>query len=170
MIKIINELIIKTKFNIDLLAGSNVIFNLQVHISPKKLVEIINNLKKIYDYIIIDTATDYLLDYTRKIIENSKNVIFISGSNLLEIKKSQKLLSIYRNEWNIDKEKIKIIFNKWNKNSIDDGILRELFKDYYILGKIKLSDYYDLAINRNNINNKKIQKNIKYIRRKIVKK
>ena len=103
-------------------------------------------------------------------MKKSENIIFISGSNLLEIKKAQKLLNIYIEEFNIPKEKINIIFNKWSKNSIDDGVLRELFRNYKILGKIKLSDYYDLAINRNDIKNKQIEKNIKYIRRKIVRK
>ncbi len=164
----VKNLIIKSKYNIDLLSGINIIFNLNYQINPQKLINILNNLKREYDYIIIDTSSDYLLEYTSEIIKISENIIFISGSNLLEIKKTQKLLDIYIEQYNIQKEKINIIFNKWNKNSIDDGVLRELFRDYNILGKIKLSDYYDLAINRNNIKNKKIEKNIKYIRRKIV--
>ena len=164
----VKNLIIKSKYNIDLLSGINIIFNLNYQINPQKLINILNNLKREYDYIIIDTASDYLLEYTSEIIKISENIIFISGSNLLEIKKTQKLLDIYIEQCNIQKEKINIIFNKWNKNSIDDGVLRELFRDYNILGKIKLSDYYDFAINRNNIKNKKIEKNIKYIRRKIV--
>ena len=166
----INKFIIKSKYNIDLLSGINIIFNLNYQISPNKLINIIDNLKREYDYIIIDTASDYLLEYTSEIIKISENIIFISGSNLLEIKKTQKLLDIYVEQYNIQKEKINIIFNKWTKNSIDDGVLKELFRSYNILGKIKLSDYYDLAINRNNIKNKQIEKNIKYIRRKIVRK
>ena len=166
----IKDFIIKTKYNIDLLSGINIIFNLNYQIGPNELINILNNLKREYDYIIIDLSSDYLIEYTIEILKKSENIIFISGSNLLEIKKAQKLLNIYIEEFNIPKEKINIIFNKWSKNSIDDGVLRELFRNYKILGKIKLSDYYDLAINRNDIKNKQIEKNIKYIRRKIVRK
>ena len=88
--------------------------------------------------------------------------------HFLEIKKSQKLLEIYTNEWDVPKENIKIIFNKYTRQSLDDEILKDIFKNYEILGKIKLSDYYDLAINKNNANRKEIQKDIKNIGRKIV--
>ena len=100
----------------------------------------------------------------------SKYLIFISGTNLLEIKKSQKLLNIYTKDWEIRKNKIKIIFNKWTKNPIDDEVLRNIFKDYDILGKIKLNDFYDLTINKNNIKKKEIQRDINHIKRKIVRK
>ncbi len=164
----INNYIIESKYKIDFIFGTDIIFNSEINMNPQKLNNIINKLKNKYDLILIDTSSENLLDYTKEILKNSDYGIFISGANLLEIKKSQKLLDIYTNEWNIYNKKIKIIINKWTKESIDDEVLKQIFKNYDILGKIKLSDYYDLAINKNNLKRKEIQKDLNKIKNKIV--
>ena len=164
----INNYIIESKYKIDFIFGTDIIFNSEINMNPQKLNNIINKLKNKYDLILIDTSSENLLDYTKEILKNSDYGIFISGANLLEIKKSQKLLDIYTSEWNIYNKKIKIIINKWTKESIDDEVLKQIFKNYDILGKIKLSDYYDLAINKNNLKRKEIQKDLNKIKNKIV--
>lgn len=98
------------------------------------------------------------LDYTKEIIKISNINIFILEPNILEIKKSKKLLDIYTNEWEINKNKINILFNKFNKNSIDINLLKYIFGDYNILGKININEKYNLIINNNA---KKINKEIK---------
>ena len=165
----IEDFIINAENNIDIISGVNLIFNSELQLSSKRIRNIINNLKEKYDYILVDTSAEGLLEYTKETCKISDKLIFISGANLLEIKKSQKLLDIYTNEWEIPKFKIKIIINKYTKQSIDDEILRNIFKKFEILGKIKLSDYYDLAINKNDINKKEIKKDIEKIERKIAK-
>ena len=164
----INNYIIESKYKIDFIFGTDIIFNSEINMNPQKLNNIINKLKNKYDLILIDTSSENFLDYTKEILKNSDYGIFISGANLLEIKKSQKLLDIYTNEWDIYNKKIKIIINKWTKESIDDEVLKQIFKNYDILGKIKLSDYYDLAINKNNLKRKEIQKDLNKIKNKIV--
>lgn len=98
------------------------------------------------------------MDYTKEIIKISNINIFILEPNILEIKKSKKLLDIYTNEWEINKNKINILFNKFNKNSIDINLLKYIFGDYNILGKININEKYNLIINNNA---KKINKEIK---------
>lgn len=166
----ISDFIINTKSGIDLISGLNLIFNYQNQPTPSKIRNLINSIKNKYDLIIIDTSSECLLEYTKELIKTSNESIFISGANTLEIKKSQKLLEIYNKQWDIPKEKIKIIFNKCTNKSIDDEVLKEIFKKYEILGKIKLNDYYDLAINKNNSKEKEIQKDITKIRNRIVRK
>ena len=165
----IEDYIIKSKYNLDFISGAELIFNSKIPISPQRIRNIIYKLKNKYDLILIDTSSESLLDYNKEILKISDYLIFISGANLLEIKKSQKLLEIYTKEWDISNKKIKIIINKWTKQSIDDEILKEIFKSYDILGKIKLSDYYDVAINKNNLKRREIQNDMKNIRRKIIK-
>lgn len=165
----ISDFIIKTKFNVDLISGINLIFNSSKQSNVNRIKKVIKNIKRNYDLIIIDTSSECLLDYTKELIKISDQSIFISGANTLEIKKSQKLLEIYNKEWNIPKEKINIIFNKCTSKSIDDDVLKELFRKYQILGKIKLNDYYDLAINKNNIKEKQITKDIEEIKKRIIK-
>lgn len=161
------DFIIPTKFNVDLISGVNLIFNSNKQPSANKIKNLISSIKNNYDLIIIDTSSECLLEYTKELIKISNQAIFISGANMLEIKKSQKLLEIYNKEWNIPREKINIIFNKYTDKSIDDEILKDVFKKYQILGKIQLNDYYDLAINKNNLKEKQILKDVENIRKRI---
>ena len=165
----ISDFIVRIENNIDYLLSMNLIFNSELQISCTRIRNIISKLKMKYDYIIIDTSAESLIEYTKEVTKISDEIIFISGANLLEIKKSKRLLDIYEQEWNIPNNKIKIIFNKYTKESLDDNVLRELFRNYEIVGKIRLSNYYDLAINKNNTKRKEIQNEVKNIGRKIVK-
>lgn len=106
-------------------------------------------LKNKYEIIILDTSSECFLDYTREIVKYSDFSIFLVEANLIELKKAKRLLEIYINEWKINKEKINIIFNKYNKKSIDNNILKKLFSDFNILGYLKLNENYNYIINKN---------------------
>lgn len=85
----------------------------------------------------------------------------------MEIQKSKNILKIYKEEWNIDNNEINILFNKFNKNSIDINILKIIFSEYNIIGKIDINNKYNLIINKNA---NKIDKNIKKEYLKIIEK
>lgn len=159
----INDFIIKTKYNIDLISGLNLIFEIDEKIKPEKIKRVFRELRKNYDIVIIDTSTMCFMDYTREIFRISDEIIFISGANLMEVKKSEKLLQIYTNIWNIEKNKLRIIFNKCTKNSIEINKLNKIFSGYKILGKIKLSDFYDYLINDQKSNLDEIKKELREI-------
>lgn len=135
------------------------IFSLDKNIEKNKKQNIIKKISENYDFIIFDISSNNDDKNIKEIIKNSNINIFLVEPNLLGIKKSRDLLDKYINKWNIKKEKIKIIFNKVNINSIDKKILKELFYDFNILGKIKMNNKYDLLINKNMKNiDKKIKK------------
>lgn len=161
--------IIHTNLKIDLLPAMNIILDSNYKLSNKKMKNIIEELKNNYDLIIIDNSSEAFFDYTREMVNNSNKAIFISGANLLEVRKSERLLEIYTKDWNIEKEKINIVFNKCTNKSLDETILREIFGKYNILGKIKLNDYYDFAINKNMDEKEKLQKEIEEIKKLIIK-
>ena len=165
----INKYIIKTNKKIDILSGMNLIFDSKYKLSYKKLKQIVEKLKEEYNYIIFDTSSECFLDYTKEIINISNESIFISGANLLEIKKSQKLLDIYTKDWEINRRKFNIVFNKCTNKSVDDEILKEIFGNYTILGKIELNDYYDLLVNKNMSQQTKLHKEINKIKKQIIK-
>lgn len=164
---IINN-IIQTKYKIDFISGANLLADLMKYKEIQIIIESIEKIKNQYDLIIIDTSNSYLLDKIKDLIEISNKSIFISGANVLEIRKAKQLLKTYE-EWNVEKRKIKLVFNKCTKESVEDEILQNIFKEYDIIGKINLSEYYDKAININNIRIKEIQKEIKQIRENIEK-
>ena len=68
---------------------------------------------------------------------------------MIELEKAKDILEIYRYDFEIPNNKIKIIFNKSNQFQISIEILKEVFEEYQILGNIKYSADYNLYINKN---------------------
>ena len=139
---------IKINRNIELLSKIEMFFE-ESYIEKNKIKNILNSFSKKYDLIIIDNTSEYSCEYTKEILKNSNSIIFLTDANLIELNKTKKLLEKYINRWKIEKEKINIIFNKININSINNKILKNLFSDFNILGKINFNDKYNLIINSN---------------------
>ena len=168
----VRDLIIKINKKVDLISGINLIFDSQYKISSEKIKFILEELKEYYNVIIIDTSSECFFDYTKNIMSNSDINLFLLEANLLEIKKANNLLKIYTEKWKIKKEKINIIINKYNENAVDDKIIKNIFSEYKILGKIKYNKKYNNLINKNfqeGIFTKNINKEYKVISDKIIK-
>ena len=152
----IENLIIKYNKKIDIINFSQIIKN---NLLEK---ENINNyfklLKNKYDYILIDSSLECLKNENKKLLKNNYLNIFLIEPNLIEIKKSINILNIFEREWNIKKEKINIIFNKFNIYSINFKILKNIFSNYKIIGKINFNINYNLLINKNFKCKKEIRK------------
>lgn len=163
----IKELIIKINKNVDLISGINLLFDSKYKISSLKIKNILEELKENYDYIIIDNSAECFFEYTKNIINNSDFNIYLFEPNLIEIKKAKNLLKIYNKEWNIEKNKIKLLINKNTKYSIKNKTLEKIFDEYKIIGKINFNEKYNYLINKNFKNNKLIKKEIENEYKKI---
>ena len=160
----------KINKRIDLISATEILFEINKKIDYIKIERIINELKKRYNYIIIDTSSECFFDLTKIIFKISNKNIFITGTNILEIKKSIKLLNIYINEWKINKEKFNILFNKYDKNCIKANLLKNIFNEFNIIGFLKYDSKYNILINKNIKNNflsRKIRKEYLEINKKI---
>ena len=155
----IKKLIVKVDKKIDMLCATKILVDEKYKKIKEEFSNILLELKNKYDLIIIDNSSECFFEYTKEILNKSDTIFFLVEPNVIELKKSRNLLDIYINKWKIKKEKINIIFNKININSIDDKILKTIFSDFKILGKIKININYNLIINRNfKFINKKIKK------------
>ena len=141
----LKKYIIKYNKNIDLISISPILKNNEI----ENIKEYLNNLIKEYDYIFIDMSLECFENQNKKIMRKSYLNILLIEPNLTEIKKSQKILEMYNKEWKIKKQFINIIFNKYNINSIKEKILKRLFEEYKIIGKINFDLDYNLLINKN---------------------
>lgn len=167
----IKKLIVKINNKVDLISGIDIILN-NNKLDMNSLYYLIEELKKDYNIILIDTSTECFSEYTKMIMKCSDNVIFLLEGNLLQIKKSVNLLNIYTNNWNINYEKINLIVNKKTNESIDEKVIKNIFSDFYIIGNINFSKIYNTIINKNmnkKILNRKIKKEYKLIAQKILK-
>lgn len=143
----IKNIILKINSNIKLISNVNEIFP-QDKIEEIELLKLIDKLKEKYEYILIDTESQNK-NYMQTVLDKSDKIIFLTEPNLLQIKKAKNILDKYINEWKIEKEKIFIIFNKVKKDTICFNILKEVFLNYNIIGKINFIKNYNTLINQN---------------------
>ena len=124
----------------------------------EKIINEINKIKNNYDYIFIDIQNIKNYKFYKEIINEN---ILILNSNILEINKIKKFVIS-------NKIILKTILNNYNKNSLSEQILKNIFKNKInIIGKIENNKNYNLIINNNfNINyldNKTKEKFLKII-------
>ena len=141
--------IIKINKNIDLISTEEIYCKNKYKIKIENIIEIIERIKNNYEYIFIDTSSEIFLEYTKEVLKYSDSIIFLIKPNILELKKSINLLRIYKENWNIENSKIKIVINKIGKNSIDKKINKKIFSENDVIGEIKYSEIYDFMINKN---------------------
>ena len=161
-----NNVELINKINNKVYISSNIyIFVENGKFNLEKFKKEINNYYSKYDLIIFDTSSENNIEINKELINLSSKCFFITEANLIEINKSKKILEKYINKWKINNNKIKIIFNKYNKYSINKLLLKKIFVDNNILGFFRYDKKINLYINSN-------FKNIilkKYYKRKIFK-
>ena len=152
--------------NIDIVQGQNNKSNTEkIFIKNQKEEQLNKNYEK-YDYIIIDSNN--LLE-EKEIVEKINCFVLLVEANLLGINKTRYILEELINKQKIQKDNIKIVFNKHTKTSINTFLLKKIFIDFDIIGYVHYDKYYNFLINNNfkllikKINNKysKIIKKIK---------
>ena len=139
------------KFILKINSKINLISNINQIFPQNKIEENIKQLEKVkekYDYIIIDIESQNE-NYIQIIFDKCDKIIFLTEPNLLQIKKAKNILNKYINEWQVEKEKIFILFNKVKKDTICFNILKEVFSNYNIIGKINFIKNYNTLINQN---------------------
>ncbi len=151
-----NNYIVKINNNLDILVNIEFLIDFQNDLEIYKISELLCSLKREYDLIIIDTSSRTDFKYVKLVLANSEKIIFLVEPNISELKKANNLLEVYIKDFNIDIDKIKIVFNKTNKYQIAKCILEEIFSDFEIIENIEYDEKYNLFINReiNNLINK----------------
>lgn len=149
----VEDFIFKIDDNLDVMCGVDKLFNIKENYNGFVIKEVFERLKKDYEVIIIDVSSRMDLKYVKIILTYCDRIIFLIEPNLLEISKSNKILEVLFYDFNIDVDKIKIVFNKSNKYKIAETVLEELFSEFEIIEHLDYEEKYNLLINKNmNIN------------------
>ena len=107
-----------------------------------------------YNFIFIDTSNLLEINLIKKI---TNEFILILEPNLIGINNSKKIIE----KNNLNNKKIKIIINKNNIYSINKYLIKFIFSQNKIIGKINYNNYFNYLINKNfKIINLKIKKEI----------
>lgn len=141
-----NEKIEKKKIseNIDLVEAKNLIYSQKRKFNEIFLVRLILKLKQQYEIILFNTSIEYLYQYTKMVMNQSNQIIFLAPLEKKEITKTRKMLEIYTKIWKIEKEKINLVFSKNKKSKIEKEMIKEIFNDYYLLGQVQIEKQIQL--------------------------
>ncbi len=112
-------------------------------------ISCLEKLKNEFDFIIIDTSSDLTSKINNFIYSYSSKIVFLIEPNLSEVKKANTYLEKIIKDYEIQEEKINIIFNKANKYKINERVLNEIYSEKRIIGEIDYSEKYNLIINKN---------------------
>lgn len=145
----IEDYINKIDENLDIMCGIEKVINIKEKNNYYIVKEILERLKKDYEFIIIDVSSRIDFKYVKIVLTYCDKIIYIIEPNLLEVSKANKILEVFLNDFNIDVDKIKIVFNKENQYKIVQSVLEEIFSEFEIIGNIEYEERYNLFINKN---------------------
>jgi len=132
--------IIKISENLDIFCGVNMLFTEDNKINYDNVKTLFDDFRRNYNLILIDTSSETTLKYIKTVLYNVDKIVFLIEPNLLEIKKAEKLLEIYIEDWGVSTNKFDIVLNKVTAGSIDDTILNNIFNNFKIIEKIDFSN------------------------------
>lgn len=166
--KIIEKYMIKDKNNKNLwyMTNNTSLFDCQNKLSNKYYKKIYNSIGLKYDYAIVDLPASPFLDVVPYTLLNATKIFFIINPNYISIRQASKYLDLINKLWDIPKEKINIIVNKTQKNSLDKYQIESILKEYKIVANINYNKDFESYINgatsniNNQINMEKIYKSL----------
>jgi len=112
--------------------------------------KIIEKIDQLFDYIIFDMNTNLFIDATKWCLIHSNIIYCIIEGNYNSIKNIDNSLFVINNVWDIDREKFKIIQNKYSKFSVEKEYIYELL-NINCVGKIQYNNSIENAINKGEV-------------------
>ena len=134
----LKDLTFKVNENIDVLVGLNYFYNFK-KLNYKKVKSELEIAKQKYDYIIVDTYSDANFENNKLIFDMFDRVVLLSKVNKSELIKTKKLEYVMVKKWNVNSNKINIVFSL---NGYFDGLgmsmdkLKNYFNECICLAKI----------------------------------
>lgn len=145
--------ILKYKENLYILSSLENFINKFDSIDYSQFLKYLDILKKNFDFIIIDTSSDFFNNKNNIIFSISSEIVFLIEPNLSEVKKANMYLEKIVRDYEIEESKINIIFNKTNKYKISEKVLSEIYSETNIIGDIQYNEKCNFIINKNTIKN-----------------
>lgn len=155
--KNIEKLAVKVDRKIDIVSKTSLIFDNNYVINVQKIREMLESMKEKYDVVLIDTDSDTKYKKLNQIlVKLSTKVICLTEGNLIQVKKTKELLDEYIQ----DRLKIKIIYNKKGKYTLNPLIFKIIFLKFKIIGALSFDIKYNKIINKN-VNKRSISRKIR---------
>lgn len=146
---IMDKYMIKDKNNKNLwyMTNNTSLFDCQNKLSNKYYKKIYNSVGLKYDYTIIDLPASPFLDVVPYTLLNATKIFFVVNPNYISIRQAAKYLDLLSKLWDIPTEKITLVVNKIQKNSLDNVQIESILKEYKIVANIKYNKDMESYIN-----------------------
>lgn len=139
----------------------NVCLNTLIPMYYEKILEI---AKIKFDVIFIDISSSLFLDSTQFAVCNSTDLFFVIEPNRLSIERAKRTLNAVCENWNIERDRIKIIVNKYKNSSMEKELIKHLLREFNILGFIPFEMNMESILNEGKVNIlKSMQQEFEYL-------
>lgn len=147
--KLMDKYMIKDKNNKKLwyMTSNTSLFDCQNKLNNKYYEQIYKNVYEKFDYTIIDLPSSPFLDVVPYTLKKADLVYFVVNPNYISIRQAVKYLDLLNKLWDINKDKIKIIINKVQKNSLDISQVKSLLKGYETIFELNFKNDLESYIN-----------------------
>ncbi len=141
----IKKLKVRIDRNIDLISKTKIIFDKKYIVKEERIRIMLEELTKNYDLILIDTSSDTKYRELVKILTALSNkVICLIEGNIISIRKTMNLLK----EFEEQRSKIKLVYNKKSKYTLSTSILKIIFLKFKLIGTLEYEIEYNKIINK----------------------
>ena len=141
----IKKLKVRIDRNIELISKTKIIFDKKYIVKEERIRIMLEELTKNYDLILIDTSSDTKYRELVKILTALSNkVICLIEGNIISIRKTMNLLK----EFEEQRSKIKLVYNKKSKYTLSTSILKIIFLKFKLIGTLEYEIEYNKIINK----------------------
>lgn len=144
--------------NVEVITGNKSINICLNTLMPMYYEKILEMAKLKFDVVFLDMSASMFLDSTQFAVCNATDIFFVMEANMLSIERAKRTLNDICENWNVDNKKIKILVNKYKKYSLEKELIKELLKDYEVIGFIPYEEELEDILNEGGFN---IPKSIK---------
>lgn len=123
------------------------LFDFKSKLSSKNYEKIYESVRCESNFTFVDLPSSPFLDVVPYTLEYSDIIFFVINPNYISIRQACKYLEIFTKVWDIKKEKINIIVNKYQKDSLDFLQINSLLKGYNIVLMVPFVEKIDSYIN-----------------------
>lgn len=146
---VFEKYVIKTKYfsNLDILTGNKSLFVCEKVLNIEYYSRILEKAKELYDFIIIDTSSNIFVDATQFSLLNANTIFYVLEATNTSFERTFRTIKEIFPVWGVNNSKIKLIINKYHKNSPSKLVINEMMKGIPIAGYISLLGKYDECLN-----------------------
>ena len=137
----------KRESKIFYLTNSSYILDKEMENKEKCHLKLYNMVKQIFDTVFIDLSSDITLNVTKDTLKKSDIIYFVVNPQYISIRQAIKYLEFMENVLYIKKEKINIIVNKSQKDSLGNSQIKSMLYNYKVIGNLPYNPQIDSYIN-----------------------